>query len=160
MRPILQASGVTKRFTESRGLMQVLRRPWESGAGILAVDDVSLELGEGEVFALLGPNGAGKSTLIKMLCSLIIPDSGTILIDGHDAAADACRTKPLIGLMTPEESRNWRNSSGSRTSTAGSRNARPGRGRSWPLRAVFSTSLACSSWTSPRAASTRAARRG
>ncbi|MFH1687499.1 MAG: ABC transporter ATP-binding protein [bacterium] len=49
---------------------------------IEAVSDISLEIRQGETFGLLGPNGAGKSTTINMLCGLLVPDSGSIKIDG------------------------------------------------------------------------------
>jgi ABC-2 type transport system ATP-binding protein len=49
---------------------------------IRAVDDISLEIGDGEIFGFLGPNGAGKTTTIKMIVGLLKPDSGQILLDG------------------------------------------------------------------------------
>ncbi len=55
---------------------------------IKAVDDVSFTVNEGEILGLLGPNGAGKSTTIKMICGLIRPDSGKILIQGIDNQTD------------------------------------------------------------------------
>ena len=54
-------------------------------ATVRAVDDVSLEVRRGEIFALLGPNGAGKTTLLRMLLGLILPDSGSIEFDGRGA---------------------------------------------------------------------------
>jgi ABC-2 type transport system ATP-binding protein len=50
---------------------------------ILAVDRLTLELHRGEVFGLLGPNGAGKTTSINMICGLLKPDEGTVLIHGE-----------------------------------------------------------------------------
>lgn len=49
-----------------------------------AVDEVSLHVGVGQVYGLLGPNGAGKSTTLKMLCGMLHPSSGQMLIDGHE----------------------------------------------------------------------------
>ena len=48
-----------------------------------AVADVNLHIKEGEVYGLLGPNGAGKSTTLKMICGMLRPSAGQILIDGH-----------------------------------------------------------------------------
>ena len=50
----------------------------------VAVDRVSLRVGEGEIFGFLGANGAGKSTTIRMLCGLLAPTSGTALVQGID----------------------------------------------------------------------------
>jgi ABC-2 type transport system ATP-binding protein len=66
-RVILQADALTKRF-----------------GGVLAVDSLSLTVGEGEVVGLLGPNGAGKSTTLHMLLGLLTPDSGSIRAFGLD----------------------------------------------------------------------------
>jgi len=52
--------------------------------GVRANDDISLEAAAGEVFGLLGPNGAGKTTLVSQVLALLVPDSGTISIDGID----------------------------------------------------------------------------
>ncbi|MBR4225108.1 MAG: ATP-binding cassette domain-containing protein, partial [Oscillospiraceae bacterium] len=51
--------------------------------GIKAVDSVSFEIGEGEIFALIGPNGAGKTSTIRMIATLISPTSGDALICGN-----------------------------------------------------------------------------
>ena len=49
---------------------------------IKAVDDISLEIENGEIFGFLGPNGAGKTTTIKMIVGLLKPDDGKIILDG------------------------------------------------------------------------------
>jgi ABC-2 type transport system ATP-binding protein len=58
-----------------------------------AVDDVSLEVGRGEVVGLLGPNGAGKTTVIKMLLGLVHPDAGEVMLLGRPAADPAARVR-------------------------------------------------------------------
>lgn len=58
-----------------------------------AVDDVSLEVGRGDVVGLLGPNGAGKSTVIKMLLGLVHPDAGDVMLLGRPAADPAARAR-------------------------------------------------------------------
>ncbi len=66
----------------------------------LAVDDVSLEVGEGEIFGFLGANGAGKSTTIRVLCGLLRPSSGTARVLGVDVARDPEGVKRRIGYMS------------------------------------------------------------
>jgi ABC-2 type transport system ATP-binding protein len=66
---------------------------------IVAVSDVTLEIGEGELFGLLGPNGAGKTTTIKMLTTLLLPTSGRAFVAGFDVARQADRVRPLIGFV-------------------------------------------------------------
>jgi len=64
-----------------------------------AVNDVSFEVKEGEIFGLLGPNGAGKSTLIRMMTTLIPISSGTACIAGHDVSKDPDAARRLIGVI-------------------------------------------------------------
>jgi drug efflux transport system ATP-binding protein len=66
----------------------------------VAVDDVSFEVGKGEIFGFLGSNGAGKSTTIRMLCGLLRPSAGTAIVDGIDVAADPEGVKRRIGYMS------------------------------------------------------------
>lgn len=67
-----------------------------------AVDDVSLEINPGEVFALLGPNGAGKTTLIHCIAGLARQSQGRISVYGHDTVKDFRATRKLIGLVPQE----------------------------------------------------------
>jgi len=67
--------------------------------GLLATDDVSLDLEVGRIHALIGPNGAGKSTLIGQLSGEIAPDAGTILLDGQDITHMAVHRRSLSGLI-------------------------------------------------------------
>ncbi len=64
-----------------------------------AVDDVSFNVKEGEIFGLLGPNGAGKSTLIRMMTTLIPITAGTAHIAGHDVAKDPNAVRRTIGVI-------------------------------------------------------------
>ena len=66
---------------------------------IVAVDDVSFEIEEGELFGLLGPNGAGKTTTTKMLTTLLIPTSGTAAVKGFDVVKDADQVRRRIGFI-------------------------------------------------------------
>lgn len=67
-----------------------------------ALTDISLSIGEGEVFALLGPNGAGKTTLISIICGLTNKTSGTITVGGYDTVTQYRQTRQLIGLVPQE----------------------------------------------------------
>jgi ABC-2 type transport system ATP-binding protein len=66
----------------------------------VAVNDVSFDVGQGEIFGFLGANGAGKSTTIRMLCGLLRPTSGTAVVGGIDVANDPEAVKLRIGYMS------------------------------------------------------------
>jgi ABC-2 type transport system ATP-binding protein len=72
------------------------------GSGHRALDHVDLDIKKGEIFALLGPNGAGKTTLISIVCGIVTPSSGTILVDGHDAIHSPREARSRIGLVPQE----------------------------------------------------------
>jgi ABC-2 type transport system ATP-binding protein len=66
---------------------------------IQALKGVHLDIYPGEILGLLGPNGAGKTTLIKCLTTLLIPTSGSIRVNGYDAARDESSVRASIGCM-------------------------------------------------------------
>ncbi|CZT35423.1 ABC transporter ATP-binding protein [Rhizobium sp. 9140] len=72
------------------------------GSGFQALKGVSLDIEEGEILALLGPNGAGKTTLISIICGIVNPSSGTVLVNGHDVVKDFRATRSIIGLVPQE----------------------------------------------------------
>ena len=82
---IIHAENLTKKFND-----------------LVAVDHISLDVQEGEVFGFLGPNGAGKTTTIKMLTTLLAPSDGGATIAGHDVVREANRVRGLIGLVPQE----------------------------------------------------------
>ncbi len=65
----------------------------------LAVNDLSITIAAGELFALLGPNGAGKTTTIKMMCGLLTPSSGTIQMGGYDIQKQGDQARQLISYV-------------------------------------------------------------
>ena len=71
---------------------------------VTAVDDISLEVQAGEIFAFLGPNGAGKTTTIKMLTTLLAPTSGTVEIDGLDPTSRATEVRRRFGIVFQDPS--------------------------------------------------------
>lgn len=70
--------------------------------GEQAVKDFSLDIEEGEIIALLGPNGAGKTTLISMICGIVSPTSGNLIVNGYDVVKDFRKTRKIIGLVPQE----------------------------------------------------------
>jgi len=85
MSAIITATGLVKRFDNTT-----------------AVDGLSLEMHEGEVFGLLGPNGAGKTTTMRMLITLLQPDAGEIVVGGFRVRDEAERVRSLIGYIPQE----------------------------------------------------------
>ncbi|HDQ73542.1 MAG TPA: ABC transporter ATP-binding protein [Chloroflexi bacterium] len=67
---------------------------------LVAVDDLTLKIAQGEVFAFLGPNGAGKTTTVRMLTALIAPSTGAAWVNGHRIGADDQAVRASIGLLT------------------------------------------------------------
>src|SRR5207248_2454506 len=68
-RVVLATDGLSKRF-----------------AGVTAVDDVSLQLHEGEILGMIGPNGAGKTTVFDLVSGFLVPDAGRVVLQGRDVA--------------------------------------------------------------------------
>jgi ABC-2 type transport system ATP-binding protein len=86
---------MTKNILEIRNLVKRF-------GDFTAVNGISLEIKEGEIFGILGPNGAGKTTTINMVLGLLKPTSGKITINGIDIEKEGSRVKPMMGLMTQE----------------------------------------------------------
>jgi ABC-2 type transport system ATP-binding protein len=85
MSTVIEVHGLTRRFGE-----------------LVAVDHVSFEVDEGEVFGFLGPNGAGKTTTVRMLTGVIEPTEGTATIQGHDIRREPLAAREHLGIV-PEE---------------------------------------------------------
>jgi len=82
MSPIVQIRDLSKKFARH-----------------LAVDNLTLEIENGEVFGLIGPNGAGKTTTMRMVVTLLQPDQGEILVSGHSVSESPDEVRRLIGFM-------------------------------------------------------------
>ena len=72
------------------------------GVSVSALNDLSLQVPAGSLYGLLGPNGAGKTTALRILCTLLAPDSGTVRVAGLDALADPRRVRRLLGYVAQE----------------------------------------------------------
>jgi ABC-2 type transport system ATP-binding protein len=99
----LCVEGVTKRF----GGDGRLRMPWRRGPRkepFAAIDGVSIEVRRGEIFGILGANGSGKSTLIRMVSTLLIPDTGTVEVFGRDVVRESMLVRRLINRVSPDPS--------------------------------------------------------
>lgn len=83
---IINFSGVTKTYNS-----------WPRGKKVLALDDFSLQIEQGEVFGFLGPNGAGKSTALKMLLNFIYPSAGTVSLMGKSVSDS--RSRDAVGYL-------------------------------------------------------------
>lgn len=76
----------------------------QSKQPVVAVNHVSFTVEEGEIFGILGPNGGGKSTLIRLISTLLIPDSGRITVFGHDVEKNAMKVQQMINRVSVEAS--------------------------------------------------------
>jgi ABC-2 type transport system ATP-binding protein len=90
---------VSKRFGQSE--FKLFKRPREK-TGTLAVDNVSVTVYRGEIFGVLGPNGSGKSTFIRLLSTLLVPDTGTVMVFGHDVQHEERIVQRLINRVSVE----------------------------------------------------------
>ena len=86
MPPIISISHLTKTYA----------------SGFRALNDISLDIRQGEIFALLGPNGAGKTTLISIVCGIVTATRGTVCADGLDIVRDYRAARSRIGLVPQE----------------------------------------------------------
>jgi ABC-2 type transport system ATP-binding protein len=77
--------------------MLVLRNITKAYGSVVALDGLDLDVRPGEIFGLLGPNGAGKSTAIECILGLVVPDGGSIAIDGRDALDDRTAIQSVTG---------------------------------------------------------------
>lgn len=72
------------------------------GTGVEALKSVDLDINRGEIFALLGPNGAGKTTMINIVCGIVTPTSGQVLVDHRDWQDEYRHSRSRIGLVPQE----------------------------------------------------------
>ncbi len=85
-----------------QGIISVSNLSKTYASGFEALKNVDLDVRRGEIFGLLGPNGAGKTTLISIICGIVNPTAGAILVDGRDIRADYRIVRSMIGLVPQE----------------------------------------------------------
>lgn len=100
----VQVDDVSKLFVDGMpvpiiGRFNRLSRPRKS---VIAVDDVTLRIERGQIYGVLGANGSGKSTLIRLISTLLVPDSGKVLVFGHDVVKEEMVVKRLINRVSVE----------------------------------------------------------
>lgn len=100
--PLLEISHLSKDFYPTPSLSQMFREGPRKRA-LRVLEDVCLTLEEEDLYCLIGPNGAGKTTLLKILCGLILPDSGTFRLSGKTFSPEDRYFKTPFGLVTGEE---------------------------------------------------------
>src|SRR5215813_14250033 len=86
MQPIISVTNLTKTYA----------------SGLQALRSINLHIRKGEIFGLLGPNGAGKTTLISIVCGIVTPTAGSVLVDGHDILREYRAARAKIGLVPQE----------------------------------------------------------
>ena len=106
--PIIEINNVTKNFKINKiqkgfsgAIKSLLSREYKIKR---AVDNISISIEKGELVGFIGPNGAGKSTTIKMLCGILVPSSGQILVDGRDPSVERARNALNIGVVFGQRS--------------------------------------------------------
>jgi sodium transport system ATP-binding protein len=99
----MEAKIVVKDLTKTFRLSKKQQRIERTTQKIkVAVDHLSFEAFQGEIFGLLGPNGAGKTTTLRCISTLIKPDSGDILVDGHSVRTEETAVRKRIGFLTSD----------------------------------------------------------
>lgn len=101
--PAIEIRSLYKEFFESQSLLNTIVHPFRKRNRKIVLNSVDLEIKNNELFCLIGPNGAGKTTLIKILCTLILPTSGSALVNGHDIVKDGKNVRSSIGFVSGEE---------------------------------------------------------
>lgn len=103
-REALVCSGVSKMFYEEQERVPGAKRHWfrKQKKPIYAVNDVSFTVERGEIFAILGPNGSGKSTLIRIISTLLFPDSGSVHVFGLNVMEKRLQVRRMINRVSVE----------------------------------------------------------
>lgn len=99
MDEILRVEGISKTFTLSKKQQKIERTTLRKK---VAVDNLSFTANRGEIFGLLGPNGAGKTTTLRILATLIKPDTGDAVLDGYSVVNEEEEVRSRIAFLTSE----------------------------------------------------------
>jgi ABC-2 type transport system ATP-binding protein len=106
---MLEVNSITKDFLSPLSFRSLVTLNFKNRCAIRALDDVSFNLSKGSILAVLGQNGAGKTTLLKIISTLILPEKGSVKLNGLNLGCDDQRLKACIGLLGAcERSFYWR----------------------------------------------------
>jgi ABC-2 type transport system ATP-binding protein len=94
--------GVTRPSQYMQSIISISNLSKTYATEFRALKNINLDIRRGEIFALLGPNGAGKTTLIGIVCGILNPSEGSVIVDGHDTITDYRSARSLIGLVPQE----------------------------------------------------------
>ncbi len=98
----IEVVSISKQYPKIKSLKNLILHPFTDET-TTAIEDISFQINEGELFGFLGPNGAGKTTLIRILCTTVLPTSGTAYLNGYDVVKDQYQVRNIIGLVTSDE---------------------------------------------------------
>src|SRR5436190_4227321 len=96
------ASAIPRTISRMQPVISVSNLVKTYASGLAALKGINLDIAHGEIFALLGPNGAGKTTLINIICGIVNPTSGSVLVGGHHVIKDYRAARSLIWLGPQE----------------------------------------------------------
>ena len=107
--PMLIVENLSKIFLPPISFSNLLKFKFRQENSVPALNDVSFRINKGTLVCVLGTNGAGKTTLLKIISSLILPDKGSVTLNGYKLGKDDTKIKSIVGFVPPpERSFYWR----------------------------------------------------
>lgn len=103
MKHVLEVEKLTKDFIPPLSFTKLIKLDFRHRRPTRALEDVSFSLKKGQILGVLGPNGAGKTTLLKIIATLILPDKGSVIVNGWHLGIDDNKIKSFIGLVSSQE---------------------------------------------------------
>src|SRR4030043_725651 len=92
---------------KAEGIFKTFRSGWWGRKEKLVLKGIDLQIEEGEIFGILGPNGAGKTTLLSILCTLLLPDRGSVHILGLDGLHDGQEIRKRVNIVSGNANFLW-----------------------------------------------------
>lgn len=99
----IEIRDLDKEFYDTEGFLRSFLHIFRENTKKVVLNKVNLEVRKNELFCLVGPNGAGKTTLIKILCTLIVPTQGHVLVNGYDIVKEEKKVRESIGFVSSDE---------------------------------------------------------